>query len=183
MLDLITAIRRELALNPTCMLKRIYIPAEKFSLLPHWARGKQKETGSSKHAGNYNICNEIRRISLHHQLYGCCWINVVFVSQSFVGHLKHFGLLWQLFFTKFSKDQITLKVAILTSKFVLQVTVCKSILKQYWIMKQCSTSGGSRIFPGGGANSQSGCANLFFRPKTAWKWKNLDPGGRPWRPP
>ena len=30
---------------------------------------------------------------------------------------------------------------------------------------------------GGGANSQSGCANLFFRPKTAWKWKNLDPGG------
>ena len=40
-------------------------------------------------------------------------------------------------------------------------------------------SGGSRIFPRGGANSQSGCANLFFRQKTAWKWKNLDPqGGR-----
>ena len=42
------------------------------------------------------------------------------------------------------------------------------------------TSGGSRIFPrGGGANSQSGCAYLLFLPKTAWKWKNLDPqGGR-----
>ena len=34
-------------------------------------------------------------------------------------------------------------------------------------------------FPrGGGANSLSGYANLFFRPKTAWKWKNLDPRGR-----
>ena len=40
-------------------------------------------------------------------------------------------------------------------------------------------SGGSRIFPRGGANSQSGCAYLLFLPKTAWKWKNLDPqGGR-----
>ena len=28
-------------------------------------------------------------------------------------------------------------------------------------------SGGSRIFPGGGANSISGCAYLLFLPKTA----------------
>ena len=43
------------------------------------------------------------------------------------------------------------------------------------------SSGGSRIFLRGGANSQSGCANLFSWPKTAWKWKNLDPqaGGPP----
>ena len=30
-----------------------------------------------------------------------------------------------------------------------------------------ATSGGSSIFPKGGANFQSGCANLFFRLKTA----------------
>ena len=35
---------------------------------------------------------------------------------------------------------------------------------------------------GGSVNSQSRCANLFFLPKTAWKWKNLTPGGeRHWR--
>ena len=37
---------------------------------------------------------------------------------------------------------------------------------------------------GRGANSQSGCTNLFFSPKTAWKWKNLNPDervpGAPW---
>ena len=31
-------------------------------------------------------------------------------------------------------------------------------------------------FPEGGTNSQSGCANLFSLPKTAWKRKNLDGG-------
>ena len=34
-----------------------------------------------------------------------------------------------------------------------------------------------QVFPEGGANSQSGCANLLFYRKTAWKWKNLDPRG------
>ena len=36
-------------------------------------------------------------------------------------------------------------------------------------------------FSWGGANSQSGCANLLlwiFLPKSAWKWKNLDLGTR-----
>ena len=33
-------------------------------------------------------------------------------------------------------------------------------------------SGGSMIFLGAAAR----CANLFYLPKTAWKWKNLDPG-------
>ena len=33
--------------------------------------------------------------------------------------------------------------------------------------KVTSSSGGSRIFPRGGANSQSGCANLLFWSKTA----------------
>ena len=37
-------------------------------------------------------------------------------------------------------------------------------------------SGGTRMFRGD-ANSQSGCANLFSLVKTAWKWKNLYPGG------
>ena len=41
-------------------------------------------------------------------------------------------------------------------------------------------SGGCGIFLRG-ANSQSGCTNLLFcnfvLPKTAWKWKNLDPKG------
>ena len=38
-------------------------------------------------------------------------------------------------------------------------------------------------FPEGGANSQSGCADLFVWPKTAWKLKNLDPrGGVPGAP-
>ena len=41
-------------------------------------------------------------------------------------------------------------------------------------------------FPGGGVNLQGGGANLNlanFFPKTAWKWKKLDPGvARPWRP-
>ena len=52
-------------------------------------------------------------------------------------------------------------------------------------------SGGSRIFPRGGGWRQlpKWVANLFFRPKTAWKWKNSDPRGtrvpgaplgRPW---
>ena len=31
--------------------------------------------------------------------------------------------------------------------------------------------------PGGGANSQSGYANLFFWSKIAWKWKNFGPQG------
>ena len=46
-----------------------------------------------------------------------------------------------------------------------------------------TVSGGSRIFPSGGANSQSGYANLFFWSKTAWKWKNFGPrggGAHPW---
>ena len=37
--------------------------------------------------------------------------------------------------------------------------------------------------PGGCANSQKCYYFSIFLPKTAWKWKNLDPGGaRPWRP-
>ena len=38
-------------------------------------------------------------------------------------------------------------------------------------------SGGSRIFPRGGANSQKCYYFSIFLPKTAWKWKNLDPQG------
>ena len=54
----------------------------------------------------------------------------------------------------------------------------------YWTLKfLLHSSDGSRIFLwGGSAKSQSGCANLFFWPKTALKWKNLNRGGRPWRP-
>ena len=37
---------------------------------------------------------------------------------------------------------------------------------------------------GGGANSKISYYLANFFPKTAWNWKNLDPGGtRPWRPP
>ena len=45
-------------------------------------------------------------------------------------------------------------------------------------------SGGSRIFPGG-APTPKLLLYFTFLPKTAWKWKNLDPrgGARPWRPP
>ena len=41
-------------------------------------------------------------------------------------------------------------------------------------------SGGSRIFPGGGGRQLPKLLLFFtFLPKTAWKWKNLDPqGGR-----
>ena len=44
-----------------------------------------------------------------------------------------------------------------------------SPLSRSLVAKWLACSGGSRIFPGegAGANSQSGCANLFFRQKTA----------------
>ena len=39
-------------------------------------------------------------------------------------------------------------------------------------------SGGSRIFPGGGGRQLPKLLLFFtFLPKTAWKWKNLDPPG------
>ena len=38
-------------------------------------------------------------------------------------------------------------------------------------------SGGSRIFPRGGANSQKCYYFSILSPKTAWKWKNLGPQG------
>ena len=64
-------------------------------------------------------------------------------------------------------------------------------LHHIWMVAKCLSrpvcmlcSDGSRIFlRGGGANSQSWCANLYFWPKTAWKWKNLDPGGASLAPP
>ena len=40
--------------------------------------------------------------------------------------------------------------------------------------------------PGGAPTPKVGVLTYFFRPKTAWKWKNLGPrggGARPWRPP
>ena len=63
-------------------------------------------------------------------------------------------------------------------------------LHHIWMVAKCLSrpvcmlcSGGSRIFLGG-ANCQSGFANLYFWPKIAWKWKNLDRGASvPWRPP
>ena len=47
------------------------------------------------------------------------------------------------------------------------------------------TSGRSRIFPRGGANSQKCYYFSILSPKTAWKWKNLGPrgGAHPWCPP
>ena len=49
---------------------------------------------------------------------------------------------------------------------------------EFHTLMQSASSGRSRIFlRAGGANSQSGCANLLFWPKTAWKWKNLDARG------
>ena len=39
------------------------------------------------------------------------------------------------------------------------------------------TSGGSRIFLSGGANSQNEIIFFNFLLKTAWKWKNLGTGG------
>ena len=39
------------------------------------------------------------------------------------------------------------------------------------------TSGGSRIFPGGGRQLPKVLLFFNFLPKTAWKWKNLDPQG------
>ena len=47
-------------------------------------------------------------------------------------------------------------------------------------------SGGSRIFPRGVRQLPKSLLFFKFLPKTAWKWKNLDPqggGARPWRPP
>ena len=40
-------------------------------------------------------------------------------------------------------------------------------------------------FPRGGRQLPKVLLFFNFLPKTAWKWKNLDPGGgaRPWRPP
>ena len=35
---------------------------------------------------------------------------------------------------------------------------------------------------GGGANSKISYYLANFFPRTAWNWKNLDPGARPWRP-
>ena len=63
----------------------------------------------------------------------------------------------------------------------------KAIREHRWLL--CSlisteSSGGSRITPRWGANFPGG-ANIWFCqifPKTAWNWKNLDPGGpRPLR--
>ena len=48
------------------------------------------------------------------------------------------------------------------------------------------TSGGSRIFARGVRQLPKFLLFFKFLPKTAWKWKNLDPqggGARPWRPP
>ena len=45
------------------------------------------------------------------------------------------------------------------------------------------SNGGSRIFPEGGRQLPK--CDYFFNilPKTAWKWKNLGPGGAPGTPP
>ena len=48
--------------------------------------------------------------------------------------------------------------------------MCLSVLLFSWVPMQWRI----QDFPQGGAYCQSGCAYLFFRPKTAWKWKNLD---------
>ena len=75
------------------------------------------------------------------------------------------------------------------SRFRLVLTLPSQICKYTSVFKKQNVPCQWRIqdFPeGGGANSQSGCVNLLFGPKTAWKWKNLDPqglGARPWRPP
>ena len=46
-------------------------------------------------------------------------------------------------------------------------------------------SGGSMIFLWGTLTPRVGVLTYYFAnffPKTAWKWKNLDPKGRPWHP-
>ena len=58
----------------------------------------------------------------------------------------------------------------------------KTLSMNLWIWFQNTVADPG--FSSGSADSQSGCANLLFLPKTAWKWKNLYPrcGGCPWRP-
>ena len=60
-----------------------------------------------------------------------------------------------------------------------------SIVTLSCVINIFNTSGGSRIFLRGCANSQKCYYFAYFLLKTAWKWKNLDPkgGARPWRPP
>ena len=62
---------------------------------------------------------------------------------------------------------------------VVQTTFTWWIKYEIWFKYICinMVSGGSRIFPRGCANSQKCYYFSIFLPKTAWKWKNLDPGG------
>ena len=54
-------------------------------------------------------------------------------------------------------------------------------LSEIWVwicvLFQSNISGGSRIFPRGGRQLPKVLLFFNFLPKTAWKWKNLDPRG------
>ena len=66
--------------------------------------------------------------------------------------------------------------SLLSEHFLLEIHKFHIHLDKYpnW---NTTLSGGSRIFPRGGRQLPKVLLFLNFLPKTAWKWKNLDPPG------
>ena len=79
----------------------------------------------------------------------------------FCMHLMHEANKWGLFAVSRAQQPVLIRNVVRTNN-------------SHW---QATTSGGSRIFPGGGSQLPKVLLFFNFLPKTAWKWKNLDPQG------